>query len=135
MTTITTTTSNINKTAVTRRYSRWHTEVLVYLDNADMPEAHRVFNKTELADLMRDGFVTDYFPGPGWGAILSINTDRMLEAGFYTKERTAELRQWKAEQAKFAAQRQQAYEEWKETREGLVAAMRHEEWLTMMAAR
>jgi len=127
--------TTINKSAVTRRYSRWHTEVLVYLDSADMPEAHRVFNQSELADLMRDGFVTDYCPGPGWGAILSIDTDKMLEAGFYTKERAAELRKWKAEQAEFAAQRQQAYEDWKDTREGIVAAMRHEEWLSMMAAR
>ena len=132
---MTTTTSNINKAAVTRRYSRWHTDVLVYLDNADMPEAHRVFNKTELDDLMRDGFVTDYTPGPGWGAILSIDDDAMLEAGFYTKERTAELRQWKAEQAEQSAQSKRAYDEWKETREGLVAAMRHQEWLAMMAAR
>ena len=104
--------TNINKSAVTRRYTKWHTEVLVYLDTADMPEAHNVFNKSELDDLIRDGFVTDYVPGPGWGNILSIETDKMMEAGFYTKEYTAEVNSYNAKRNEFFAQREQAYQNW-----------------------
>ncbi|MCA9979193.1 MAG: hypothetical protein KDD89_00090 [Anaerolineales bacterium] len=99
-----TTKSNINKSAVTRRYSKWHTEVLVYLDSADMPQERDVFNQAELRDLMRDGFVTDYFPGPGWGAILSIETDKMVEAGFYTKEYIQEIKDWEAKRVAYFAQ-------------------------------
>jgi hypothetical protein len=96
----------INAHNVSRKYGKDATAMLQWIEEQDTPMLYQVERRwaDEWKALERDGIVSDYFPGPGWDSVASVNHKALRAAGLASKEACDTWDEWEAEDKAYWAQ-------------------------------